>query len=312
MSTAKRLLSRVFGGVFVVVSALVALSACVEKDTSTQITVALEAETEIPRELDRIEVVVVSAKGSEIYRNEYPVAYPRFFPTTLAIVPRDSDSLDGPVTIEVRGFKSAALSGQVFRRAVVPFFKGRTLLVPMPLRMACFDFTPCNANETCAGGRCVPAQIDATQLVDFQEEHVFGGLPTAGCFDEAVCLGESKVLSVGADCTFTWPAGVADIDGAPRANVAIRWAAAANRVIGLAGDDAVEGWTRVGERTGKLSPGICDSLLDPEPTPTRRRVADKAIELRLSTACAPKKHDQPYCPGGDGHTGAGTPLRASR
>ena len=290
--------------------AIACSSACVDRDTSTQITVALSAETEIPRELDTIEVVVVDGKGSEIYRNEYPVTYSRFFPTTLAIVPRDADSLGRPVTIEVRGFKAATKTrGQVFRRAIVPFFEGRTLLVPMPLRMACFDFVDCKENETCAGGRCVAAQLDPASLASFADERVFGGLPNAACFDEAACLADGAPISVAADCTFLVPVAPIAPDGSSQVNVSIRWAAASSRVIGLDGDDPVEGWTRIDERTGKLSPGVCDSLLDPETDPKRRRVADKALDARLSTACATKRHDRPYCPGGDGHAGIGTTIR---
>jgi hypothetical protein len=277
-------------------------SACVEKDNSTQLTIAIAAETEIPRELDTVQVVVVDAKGSEIYRNEYPVSYARFFPTTLAIVPRDDDSLDRPVTIELRGYKQDGSGGQVFRRAIVPFFKGRTLLVPMPLRMACFNFTDCKSNETCAGGRCVPAQLETSTLVDYEEQRVFGGAPNATCFDEAACLGTGTLLPVAADCTFPLPEGSA-------ANVSIRWAAAALRVIGLDGDDPVEGWSRIDARTGKLSAGVCDSLLDPEPDPAKRRVPDRALDARISTACPTKTREQPYCPGADGHTGVGTTLR---
>lgn len=285
------------------VLALLTISACVEKDTSTQITVAFAAETEIPRELDTLQVVVIDGRGSDIYRNEYPVTNARFFPTTLAIVPKDEDSLERPVTIELRGFKAQTGTGQVFRRAVVPFFKGRSLLVSMPLRMACFNFADCNPNETCAGGRCVSAQVDPARLADFKEERVFGALPTAGCFDETKCLGTGTAFTVNADCTFALPPGASEA-----VNVSIRWAAADNRVIGLDGDDPVEGWTRLDARTGKLSPGICDSLLDPEMDPKKRRVPDKALDARVSLACPTKAKDQPPCPGADGRAGVGTPI----
>ena len=303
MNSKKSLFASVF------LAPIVASSACISKDNSTQITVALSSETEIPKELDTVEVVVTDAKGSQAWRYEYPVRFPRFFPTTLAIVPRDDDSLDRPVTIEVRGYKSTSSDRQVFRRAVVPFVKGRTLLVPMPLRMACFNFADCRGSETCAGGRCVPAQLDASALPDFREELVFGGLPNAACFDEALCLGDAKPITVGADCTFALPGAEANSGETTQVNVAIRWAAADGRIIALEGDDPVEGWTRVDARTGKLSPGVCESLLDPEPDATRRRVPDRALDARISTACASKTHEHPPCPSGDGHSGAGTHIR---
>ena len=283
-------------------------SACVETDRSTQITVALGAETAIPSELDTIEVVVVDGSGAEIYRNQYPVTTPRFFPTTLAVVPKNDDSFNAPVTVEVRGYKTGSAAGQVFRRAKVPFFRGHSVLLPMPLRMACFSFVDCKADETCAGGACVPATIDSASLSDYREELVFGGLPNASCFDEAQCLASGVPIAVAADCTFPLPDPTSAPEAREHVNVSIRWAAAKDRLIGLDGADPVEGWARVDDRTGRLSPGVCASLLDPEVDPALRRVPDRALDARLSTACTTKAHAQPYCPGEGGASGIGTRL----
>jgi hypothetical protein len=276
-------------------------SACTERDTSTQLTVAITAETEIPRELDTLQVVVTAPNGSEVIRISHDVDTPRFFPTTLAVIPKNERSLDGPVTVEVRGGKTTAFAGQVFRRAIVSYVEGRTLLVPMPLRMACFNFKDCGPSQTCVGGTCRSAAVEPSALVDFNEARVFGGLGGGACFDESKCLASATPVDVRADCTFPVPA--AD------ANVSIRWAAAPGRVIVLDGDDAAEGWTRVDAATGKLSSGVCDSLLDKETDPAKRRVPDQALDARVSVTCATKTAALPYCPGADGHSGIGANLK---
>lgn len=277
-------------------------SACSERDRSTQLTVAITSETEVPRELDTIQVVVTAPDGSEVSRISHDVDTPRFFPTTLAVIPRDGRSLDGPVTIEVRGGRTTAFAGQVFRRAIVSYVEGRTLLVPMPLRMACFEFADCGPNQTCVGGTCRSAELDPNALPDFAETRVFGGLGGAACFDEAKCISEGTPVEVRADCTFPVPAG-------EKVNVSIRWDAAPKRVIVLDGEDGLEGWTRQDATTGKLSPGVCDSLLDPETDAAKRRVPDKALDARVSTACATKLAALPYCPAADGHSGIGAKLK---
>jgi nitrous oxide reductase accessory protein NosL len=57
-----------------------ALLACRSEDRTTQVTVAITSETEIPKELDTLEVVVIDADGSESSRVLHDVQNPRFFP----------------------------------------------------------------------------------------------------------------------------------------------------------------------------------------------------------------------------------------
>ncbi|NOU32215.1 MAG: hypothetical protein HOO96_30285, partial [Polyangiaceae bacterium] len=82
---------------------VVATSACAVKDDRTQVTVVLTSETEIPKELDALEITVTAANGSTVYDNVYTVRDPAFFATTLAVIPADSDSLKGPITVEIKG-----------------------------------------------------------------------------------------------------------------------------------------------------------------------------------------------------------------
>jgi len=286
-----------------------ASAACQKEDKLTQVTVAITSETEIPKELDSLEVVVVDADGSETSRVLHDVQNPRFFPATLAIVPRSSRSLEGAVTVELRGYLNGQ-DAQVFRRAVVSYVEGRTLLLPMPLRMACFNFRGCGANETCSGGSCQPANVDANKLAEFDDRLVFGRAAQESCFDEDTCIAESTKAPVTAsDCSFAIPESAFREGERPRVNVSIRWKAAPNRVIVLDSGDGIEGWTLGDDRRGRLSQGVCASLLDPEPDPKKRLIFDQALDVWVSTKCAAKQSLQPFCTSKDGHVGIGATLR---
>jgi hypothetical protein len=297
---------------FLLASTLGLVSACQTPDTSTQITVAITSETNIPKELDSLEVTVLNAKGVLASYNLYGVQDPRFFPATLAVIPKTADSLEGPVTVVLRGFLTGK-DAQVFRRATLSYVEGRTLLLPMPLRMACFNFRECAEGETCSGGTCQPAQVDSSKLATYDEHLVFGKASPETCFDEDECIGESTKASVrGSDCSFPLPDGaIREGETRPRVNVSIRWKAAENRVIVLDHGDPVEGWTIESGR-GRLSPGVCASLLDLEPDPKRRQIFDQALDVWVSTQCAAKVNLQPFCTGKDGHVGIGASLRNPR
>jgi hypothetical protein len=262
----------------------VALSSGCKEDRETQITVAISSETKVPDEIDALEVVVTDFQGSERARNTNNVDFQTFFPTTLAVIPRSSASLDHAVQIDVRAVKGK--TNVVLRRALVSFVEGRTLLLPMPLRMACFAIESCGPNQTCAGGTCVDADKDGKDLLDFDPALVFGDQDGGDCFDEDQCLPTSTEVPLGDPkaCTFTIP-------DSGTVNVSIRWAAAANRVIALEAEDPEEGWTREGPTVGKLSKGVCKALVDQAPV-------NKALGVFVSNVCPPKRATQPYCSGG--------------
>ena len=284
------------------------LASCAASDNRTQITVVLTSETEIPKELDALQITVTAANGSTVYDNVYVVREPSFFATTLAVIPADEESLKAPFVVEVRG-KSGGNVG-VFRRAIVSYVRGRTLLLPMPLRMACFSFRDCGADSTCAGGTCQKALVSSEDLVDYDDRYVFAA-NDGSCFDEDRCLESSTPIVVGNDCTFPLPGAVVGGDR-PNANVSIRWAAADNRVIALDHGDGVEGWTVLAAdpSRGVISPGVCRSLLDPETDPAKRDVPDRALDARISTTCVAKAKTQPPCRRGNNQqSGIGTILK---
>jgi hypothetical protein len=263
-------------------------ASCASVDDKTQITVALSSETEIPKELDSFALRVFSTRTGELrFSQDYFPSSGRDFPTTLAVVPLDERSLGSPIRIELEGRQG----GNVFlrRQSVLSYFEGRNILLRMPLRMACFQFKDCGPNATCAGGECVPVEVPASALVDFDPKYVFGEAKT--CFDEEACLTEEVEVDVADDCTFAIPAGVPERQG----NVAIRWAAAPARILGLDADEPQEGWTRLGPDRGKLSRGACDSHFQRRGGDGALLVPDWAKTVYFSPTCASKSALVPHC-----------------
>ena len=267
--------------------AMGAATGCVRQDDATQITVAITAETAIPKELDHFTLDVSDARGSVRTDLTYDVTTQSFFPQTLAVFPRDSDSLAAPFQVSIQG--QLGVQPIVLRNATVSYVSGRTLLLPMALRMACFQVSDCKADESCVGGQCGPSLIDSTTLLDYKESLVFPS-DAPSCFDEATCLDTTQKKAVffqGNECTFALPAG--DF------NVAIQWDAALARAIALPADDALEGWTRTSDGKGQLSPGICAAKNAAMGVPNR------ASAVYVYLGCAAKTATIPYCGAGIGH-----------
>lgn len=265
-----------------------AVGSCAPVDRKTQITVALASETEIPQELDAFVLRVLSTRTGELrFSNDYSPTSGRDFPTTLAVIPVDEDSLGSPVRIELEGLKN----GRVFlrRQAVISYSEGRNLLLSMPLRMACFQFRDCGPSATCAGGECVPVKVEPSSLADYDPGLVFGS--EGACFDEEACLPDGIEVEVREDCSFAIPAGVPSGTG----NVSIQWAVAPNRILALDADDAQEGWTRLADDRGRLSKGVCDSHFQRRGSDGLLLVPDFAERVYFSASCASKTSRRPYC-----------------
>ncbi len=280
--------------------AFLLLSSCSSTDRGTQITLALESETRIPDELDSFAIRVFSNRNAELrFARDYFPTNGREFPTTLALVPSSEDALESPLRIEIEARKGGSVL--LRRQAVMSYFRNRNVLLTMPLRMACFQFRDCAANETCAGGQCVAAEVDSARLVDYDAALVF---PKGGaCFDEDACIDATEgKLELAEDCTFAIPSGVA-VD---RGNVSIRWRAAPLRLLALQSGDALEGWERIDAGLGRLSQGVCDSHFQRKDSQGNLLVADVAEDIYFSSKCDSKSGRTPYCVAeSNGHSGTG-------
>jgi hypothetical protein len=235
-------------------------------------------------------VVTRSDQAAPVYFHDFREAdgtlTPGFFPATLAIVPKDGDSLGVPFTVAVRAYATDNDESKLLvnRTSTSTFVTGRSLYMPMPLRMAC-ALKSCDEGQTCVGGECRDDRIDAESLPDYVAENVLPERAGTACFDELACLNKSVSVPVEKDCTFKVPTG--------NANVSIRWAAADKRIIALDGDDADEGWSRVDGTTGKLSSGVCKALQ--EQSGSTGEIPDKALEALISSECPTKVRLQTFC-----------------
>ena len=280
---------------------------CVATDRQTQVTIGLSSETEIPTELDSFTLRVFSTRTGELrFSQDYAPKSGRDFPTTLAVIPVDADSLKSPLRIELEGRKGAQTKAFLRRTAVMPYIEGRNILLNMPLRMACFQFQDCGVNETCSGGQCISANLDPGALPDYEDRLVF---PTAGnCFDEEACLSDSTVVKVAEDCSFEIPEG-RDVK---LGNASIQWAAAPQRILALESSDAQEGWIRTSATSGRLSQGACNSHFQRRGPDNELLVKDWAQTVLFSNRCASKVVSLPFCVSKlTGHAGIGarTPSR---
>jgi hypothetical protein len=292
------------GTVLAATSAIV--SGCATADTDTQITVGLTSEALIPKELDKMRVTIKSADGTQKFFQEYDNINNRTFPGTAAVIPGGKDSLSGPLTIEVRGYSGN--EEVLTRRSRLSYVPGRNIVIPMPLRMACFNKL-CSADETCSGGVCKKVEtLPASSLRTYKESEIKGDLGVE-CFDETTCIASAKRVEV----TITRPSASASlyeyectfpVTAGSNTNVSIRWAAAENRVIVLDEGDGEEGWTLSADKTtGKLAPGICAAYADPKPfKDPARAVYDRALDVAVSssTKCVVKNQKLPFCPVVDG------------
>ncbi|HEU4406951.1 MAG TPA: hypothetical protein VFS43_16910 [Polyangiaceae bacterium] len=263
------------------------VASCVVTDRTTQITLAFTSEAKPVDEFDALSVRVFGGDGAVAYDVTYPAEGQGFLPATFDIVPKGEESFERPLRVEVRAEKGGELI--VERRAVISYVKGRSLLLPMPLRMACFAMT-CGGDpsKTCVGGVCRDLAVDTDALPEFDARYVIPERAVGECFDEGACLAGSRRVAVAIDdCTFPLPPGL-DV------NVSIRWEAAPSRVIVLDGDDPGEGWERVDDATGRLSPGVCTAVLQPFGGPDAE-VFDKALDVWVSTACPAKRALQAFC-----------------
>lgn len=268
------------------VAAILLPASCKEVDRDTQITVALSTETRIPEELDAFTVHIFNVRTGELrFVQDYFPSSGRDFPTTLAVIPADEKSLEGPIRVELEGRIRGAVT--LRRTAVLGYVEGRNLLLAMPLRMACFQFRDCGVGATCVGGQCVSTESAGEVTLDYVPRYVF---PVEGeCFDEARCLADPAEVAVAEDCSFPLPAG--DV------TVSVRWSAAPDRLLALDAEDVREGWSRLDATRGRLSQGACDAYFQrvgPDGAPL---VSDWAKQVYVTTVpgCPVKTATRPAC-----------------
>ena len=282
-----------------VVAAAFALSACAAKK-NTEIIVAVQTDVQVPKDLDSVKITVLSFGASQ-FEQDYPVGPGGVrLPSTIGIVAGKDPSQPVDVII-VGSFKTKK---RVLREARLKFAEGRTVLMRMPLRFACFDRADCPTDQTCVAGACQGIDVDVDKLPDYSDPQVFGdpsasssdGAVTgagasAGCFDPVGCLSATTGLASTDDpCVFDATA-VAD---KPLSVVLRALDVGTAGQLGFCTDsgcrvpvdfDVDEGWsfTDAAQKKVRLAKGICDAIVA------------KKWAVEATTACGTKTISVPLC-----------------
>lgn len=304
-----RLRSRAWSGIAAIAFAWGALG-CSPTDP-TEIVAGVSTQIRVPEDL--VEVgMVVQVNGRMAFCQTYPVADGTVtLPATLGVLGKAGEAARGAtVTVQVVGLRqldtafsrdctlraedSAGVT--VIRRRRLTFVDNQIKFLPLPLKESCADIEQsCDENETCVGGKCVPIDVDARDLPDYDDSLIFGDTNT--CFDGNRCMASDATVPVLLDdpetCTFTalWP------DDAPapeRGNLNVRlfYRSFGTEILDLDFDDVRadqrEGFEILDERRPlrfRLAPNLCETNYQRE----------RVLAIDASALCAAKRAYQPIC-----------------
>jgi len=124
----------------------------------TQIMVLIDSDISVPDELDSVRVEVTGAENM-VAIGTFTGDDARRLPRTVAVLYRGGSL--GPLRVRVVG--SADGADVVSRLAITSFVEGETLMLPMFLAARCRPVS-CDADHTCAAGRCISATVNPAGL----------------------------------------------------------------------------------------------------------------------------------------------------
>jgi hypothetical protein len=278
-------------------------------DEPTEIVAGVSTQIRVPDDLRSVGVVV-QVGGRVQFCQTYSVTEGLVrLPATLGVL--DERVERGPVTIQILGlrtedsaFESDCVAVKpeslekelmVIRRRRLSFVSDRIVYLPLPLKDSCRDKLDCEDDETCIGGKCVSAEIDAETLPDYDDSLVFGNTNT--CFDGNTCMPKGSTVPVVLEdpetCTFqaVWP------DDLPRPqkgglNVRLFYDSFGSEILDLDApslkQDQREGFSFEDEDEPlrfRLAPNLCESNYQ----------ADKVLAVDASAFCPAKRALQPLC-----------------
>ncbi len=282
------------------------LAGCSEEEP-TEIVAGVSTQMRVPEGIKGVGLLVVG-DGTPLFCGYYPVIDgTTTLPATLGVLRRTSGSL---VTVTVLGFRTefesfadncfiggsnfdAAADGEepnevvVVRRRRLPFLSDRILFLPLPLKESCND-TACSEDDglTCVGGACVPMDIAAETLPEYQDSLIFGN--TSTCFDPSLCMPRTGTLPVvledPEDCTFraAWPSDEAvPSDGL---NVRVLYSSMGSEILDL--------------DSTNLEPDQHEGITLPDPDDSLRfRLAPNLCETNYKAGRILGLEASPFCPG---------------
>lgn len=292
---------------------------CANKEP-TALTIAVSSEISVPDEIARLEIKV-SATGESRFNRRYVLGEggDATLPGTLTISKDLDTESDDPVhVVVIARYKDDRV--RVLREAVVGFTEEKTKLLRMPLRFSCLDFEDvCDPGKTCRGGSCVSAEIDAEELDDYDDSHVFA--KDGACFDRDACIPKeltedmTDMLRNAAKqgrCTFNMSEIKAEVaahhegEDHPQMshdsmNVGFVWAKNKAQKWTAVDYDSEEGWHLEDNETDDtdprivIAPGMCKALADTVKDENGNTVP-KVAKVIMNPACKPKPAKMPECP----------------
>ncbi|MBO6934530.1 MAG: hypothetical protein JJ863_06135 [Deltaproteobacteria bacterium] len=141
--------------------ALVVLTAC-EPEPLTQVLIAVDTDLNVPDEMDRV-LLEVRGPDGVLRVAEGTLADESDLPATLGLLPGSDPEAEVSVT-------AIGLMGdeEVLRRvATFSFVSDEVRVLWLRLHRACVGVS-CGASETCAAGRCRPAEVQADELTPYE------------------------------------------------------------------------------------------------------------------------------------------------
>jgi hypothetical protein len=281
----------------------------------TEIVAGVSTQIRVPDGLSAIGLSV-QLGGTVKYCEHFPVTdNVATLPGSLGLLGETGLAEHGAVTVQVIGFRTpdskfsedcvntraedGELDTMVIRRRRLSFVDDQIKFLPLPLKESCADELGCKEDQTCIGGKCVSADIDATTLANYNDSLLFGDSNT--CFDASRCMDGLSVpvqLEDKDTCTFRalWP------EGAPRPskdglNVRLFYKSFGSEILDLdatsAKPDQREGFSFMGDGsdplTFRLAPNLCESNYNTD--------LPNVLAIDASAMCSAKRALQPICTG---------------
>jgi hypothetical protein len=179
-----------------------------QANKATEYVAGISTQVSVPRDLKAIRIDV-SVGGFTTFCGGYRVYDGKvLLPRSLgAFATSKAAQTTGPVQYSIMGVTDADTASALFtdcgtqlqvgkdnvrvlRRSRQPYIPDEIRFIPMPLKYSCFD-TQCADEETCKGGKCVPATLSLEQAKAafplYAPDLVDG--TNGNCFNATMCLG---------------------------------------------------------------------------------------------------------------------------
>jgi len=188
----------------------------------TEVVGGVTSQIKVPEYLRSVGLTV-QAEGKVVFCQSYPVTDGfTTLPATLGVLGTTGVGARSTVTVQVLGLRAeesqfdqdcivrpsepGELNNRevlVIRRRRFTFVDDRIVYLPLPLKESCTDVA-CPPDQTCIAGACVPMDIDAKTLPDYEPRMAFGDTNT--CFSGRNCLPSGGTFPAflvdPANCTF--------------------------------------------------------------------------------------------------------------